>query len=281
MAVVTQLITYPLKGARGTAAPEMAIGDRGPEGDRRWMVVDPDGNLVTQREAARLCLIGATAGADGLRLEAAGMSPLDVPTPGTEAPAMEVRVWSDRCPARVASPDAHQWLGDFLDRPVRLVYMPDSTRRRTDADYDPVGAWVSFADGYPALLTNEESLSSLNARLEIPVPMARFRPNIVVTGAPPFDEDRWRRFRIGPVRFDGVKPCARCQVPTIDQNTAQAGKEPLKTLARFRKRGSAVLFGMNVVHRGAGVLRVGDTVEVETVGPPAIPGGGVAGMAGT
>ncbi len=281
MAVVTQLITYPLKGARGTAAPEMAIGDRGPEGDRRWMVVDPDGNLVTQREAARLCLIGATARADGLHLEAAGMPPLDVPRPRAEDPVVEVRVWSDRCPARVASPDAHQWLGDFLDRPLRLVHMPDSTKRRTDADYDPVGAWVSFADGYPALLTNEASLNYLNALLETPLPMARFRPNVVVAGAPPFDEDRWRRFRIGPVPFDGVKPCARCQVPTIDQDTAEAGKEPLRTLARFRKRGSAVLFGMNVVHRGTGILRVGEAVVVETMGPPAIPGGGVAGMAGT
>lgn len=277
MAVVTHLITYPLKAARGTAAPEMAIGDRGPEGDRRWMVVDPAGNLVTQREAARLCLVAATAERDGLRMAAPGMPPLEVARPPSDAPTIEVRVWSDRCPARAAAAEAHRWLSDFLARPVGLVYMPDSTRRRTDPAYDPIGAWVSFADGYPALLTSEASLSSLNARLETPLPMARFRPNIVVAGTAPFDEDRWRRFRIGPVPFDGVKPCARCQVPTIDQDTAQAGKEPLRALARFRKRGSAVLFGMNVVPRGTGLLRVGDAVVVETVGPPAIPDSAVPG----
>lgn len=271
MTVVTQLVTYPLKGGRGIAARTLWIGPLGPAGDRRWMAIDPGGNLVTQREAPRLCLIAATPLPSGLRLEAPGRAPLLVPAAGPDAPAVTVRVWNDRCDAVELAPDAARWLSDFLDRPVRLVYLPDSSVRRTDPDYDPVGARVSFADGYPALVVSQASLDALNARLARPLPVNRFRPNLVVSGTRPFEEDGWRRFRIGEVPFEAVKPCARCQVPAIDQDTAEPGKEPLRTLATFRKRGSSVLFGMNAVHRGEGAIRIGDVVTVESLGPPAIP----------
>jgi uncharacterized protein len=184
-----------------------------------------------------------------------------------------VRVWNDQCAAADAGDGAARWLSAALGRPVRLVWMPDGADRRTDPDYDPLGARVSFADGYPALLAGEASLAALNARLAVPLPMERFRPNVVVTGEAAFGEDTWRRFHIGAVPFDAVKPCARCAVTTIDQDTAERGPEPLRTLATFRRGPSGVLFGMNVVHRGGGVLRVGDPVTVETRGRPAVAPG--------
>src|SRR5690606_10246558 len=145
---------------------------------------------------------------------------------------------------------------DFLGADVRLVYIPDDADRRTDPGYDPIGAPVSFADGDPVLLISEEALTHLNGRLDTPLPMNRVRPNVVTTGSAPLAEDTWRAFSIAGIPFEGVKLCARCVVTTTDQDTGERGKEPLTTLAKFRKIGSGVMFGMNVVHRNTGVLRV-------------------------
>jgi hypothetical protein len=265
MTTVTGLVFYPLKGGRGIATPDLELDALGPRHDRRWMVVDGDGSLITQREVPRLCLVAATPAPEGggLRLEAPGVDALAVPHSTPDAPRVMVRVWNDRCEAIDLGSTAAEWFSTYLGRGARLVYMPDTTHRRTDPAYDPVGSRVSFADGYPILLIGEESLAALNARLASPVPMNRFRPNIVVRGAAPFAEDEWRRFRIGSLRFEGVKPCGRCSVPTTDQATAERGTEPIRTLATFRTRGAKVLFGMNVVHRDRGTIRVGDQVMVE------------------
>ncbi len=261
MITITELHVYPLKGGRGIARRELTLGRMGPDDDRRWMVVDGEGHLVTQREIGRLCLIGATPASGRLTLDAPGHHPLTVPTdPG--APRRRVRVWNDELDAEDQGDQAAQWLSDFLGASVRLVHFPDNATRRTDPDYDAVGAAVAFADGYPILIIGERSLEDLNRRLDTPLPMNRFRPNIVVTGSEPFAEDGWRRFRVGGQTFDVVKPCARCTVPTTDQATGDKGQEPLRTMARFRKMNSAVMFGMNVVHRGTGTIRVGDPVEV-------------------
>ena len=264
MITVTQLLRYPLKGGRARVEPLLPLDEFGPAYDRRWMAVDTGGNQITQREVARLCLVSARPVDEGLELSAPGRSPLVVLLVDAAAGARPVRIWKDRCDAIDQGDQAAEWIGSWLGRECRLVYMPASTHRRTDPAYDPAGGRVSFADGYPLLLAGEASLEALNRRLAEPLPMSRFRPNVVVRGAEPFEEDTWRRFRIGPLRFDAVKPCARCQVTTIDQETAIAGREPLATLARFRKRGSGVLFGMNVVHRDRGAIRVGDRVTIET-----------------
>jgi hypothetical protein len=164
--------------------------------------------------------------------------------------------------AAEAEPAAHAWFSRYLGFDCRLVYMDEAAHRPVDPQYAPEGREVSFADGYPLLLTAEASLADLNARLDAPVPMNRFRPNLVVAGGMAFAEDGWSRVRIGAVPFQVVKPCARCVVTTIDPQTAAQGKEPLRTLSRFRRRQGKVFFGENLIPEQPGIVRVGDPVEV-------------------
>ncbi len=171
-------------------------------------------------------------------------------------------IWGDRCEAQDGGEEAAAWFTGCLGFPARLVYMPESTFRRANPGYVAARRRVSFADAYPLLLIGSSSLVDLNQRMETALPMNRFRPNLVVSGSTPFDEDRWKQFRIGAVEFAVVKPCDRCVTTTIDQQTGVAGKEPLRTLATFRKWNGQVYFGQNVVHRQAGVLRVGQAVTV-------------------
>ena len=262
MIEVSGLAIYPLKGGRGIPLSEVAIDPIGPRHDRRWVVVDGDGVHVTQREVARLCQIVARPESSGLRLSAPYQPTLEVALP-SEAAARRIQVWSDSVVGHDAGDEPARWLSQFLGLSARLIHCPDSTTRRTDPTYDPIGSPVSFADGYPLLLVSEASLEELNRRLDEPLPMNRFRPNLVVRGTEPFAEDRWRRFTIGGIRFDAVKPCARCVVTTTDQDTALRGREPLRTLGTFRRQGSGLMFGMNVVHRATGTIRVGQPVEVE------------------
>lgn len=262
MIKVTALHVYPLKGGRGIEVDRIELDRFGPRNDRRWMVVDPDGSLVTQREFGRLCQVGATPDADSLVLSAPGRSPLPVPRPPAGAPTRRVRVWDDHVGAVDVGDDAAGWISEFLGAPTRLVFCPDDADRRTDPDYDAIGSPVSFADGYPLLVASEASLADLNARLDTPLPMNRFRPNLVVSGVDAFGEDGWRRFEVAGIPFDGVKLCARCPVTTTDQETGQRAQEPLRTMASFRKRNGGVMFGMNAVHRATGPIRVGDVVTV-------------------
>jgi uncharacterized protein YcbX len=177
-----------------------------------------------------------------------------------------VAVWKSRFYAAAAGKQADGWLSRFLGRAVRLVYLDDPTRRDVDQDYGAPGDRVSFADGYPLLLTSTGSLEALGRWLtedgHEPVPMNRFRPNVVVDGAPPWAEDRWRRIRIGSVSFRVAKPCGRCQVTTIDQMTAERGRQPLALLGQRRRFGKQLVFGQNMIPDGGGSIRVGDPVQV-------------------
>jgi MOSC domain-containing protein len=263
MIEVSGLTVYPLKGGRGISIAELSIDSIGPRHDRRWVVVDAAGVHVTQRDVARLCQVVARPDGPLLRLSAPYAPTLEVLTPKAESPRRRIQVWDDGVDAIDAGDEAARWISDFLGAAVRLVHCPDPTNRRTDSDYDPIGSPVSFADGYPLLLVSEASLADLNGRLALPLPMNRFRPNLVVRGTEPFAEDAWRRFTIRGIRFDVVKPCARCLVTTTDQDLAVRGHEPLRTLATYRKRGEGVMFGMNVVHRGTGTITVGDQVTID------------------
>jgi hypothetical protein len=249
---VESLHVYPVKSARGIALESAAIEERGFEHDRRWMVVDARGRFVSQREEPRLALLAVAVEASELVLSTPGMPVLRVPLAprGARRP---VRIWDDPCEAVSVGPEAAAWLGDLFGAPSDLVYMPDDVRRPR-----PVG----FADAYPFLLLSTASLDDLNRRLERPLPMNRFRPNIVVSGCAAFAEDAWRRIAIGGIPFAVAKPCARCAITTIDQETGERGVEPLRTLAAFRRVGTEVMFGQNLLHEGRGVVRVGDAVEV-------------------
>lgn len=261
-----EIVVYPVKGAGGTSVTEARVDDFGLHLDRRWMLVDGDGVFLSQRNDPRLALLRPRIRDGSLVLEAPGVEPFDLPATA-ERPARKVRVWDSTVEAVEVDGGVDHWIEAFLGRPARLVFMPESTLRPVDEDY-AADARVSFADGFPFLLLSRESLEELNRRLDRPVPMNRFRPNLVVKGAGPHAEDAWRRIRIGEVEFDVVKPCARCAVTTVDQDSGRRGAEPLRTLSRYRKHDGKTWFGQNLVQRGTGTLRVGNPVEVLQSGTP-------------
>ena len=263
---------YPLKGCRAVDLDEAVVEPWGLAGDRRWLLVDADCRFVSQREHPELARLvvsygaGAdiTASCDGypaLRVTA----PVGLPELGLPE-LLKVTVWRSTVLAAVAGPEADAWFSAYLSESVRLVYLDDPTRRAVDPDYGADGDTVSFADGYPLLLTTTESLDQLNDWLtdagHQPVPMNRFRPNVVVSGYQPWAEARWRRIRIGSVSFRVAKPCGRCVVTTTDQTTGERGRQPLRMLAARRRFGKTMVFGQNLIPDSPGIIRVGDPVEV-------------------
>ena len=264
---VTALHVYPVKSCAGTALRRAEVGPRGIRHDREWLVADAgSGEMLTQRELPRLALIRPALDGDALRLEAPGMPPLAVATLREGAgEGCAVVVWRDACRAVDQGDEAGGWLSAFLGTGCRLLRMADDEVRRVNPAYATgPGDQVGFADGYPLLLAAEESLAELNRRLATPLPMDRFRPNVVVAGGgAPFAEDGWRRVRIGEVGFAVAKACVRCAVTTVDQAAgAFAGKEPLRTLARFRRGPGGVRFGQLLIQEGEGAIAVGDRVAV-------------------
>ncbi len=264
---LTGLTVYPIKAAAGVRVPEWEVDHFGLRYDRRWMLIDEAGGHITQRDHPRLALVQPAFEGDRLRITAPGQAPLHLPLEPKCAVTVTAVVWDDACAACWMGERPAAWFSELLGRRCSLVYMPDETVRPADPAYAPPGVRVSFADAFPFLLLSEESLVDLNGRLPVPVPMDRFRPNLVIAGGEPYAEDRLGAFQVGDVALRVVKPCARCVVTTVDQATTERGLEPLRTLATYRKRDGEVFFGQNVVHSGPGRLRVG-----EAVGPPALRG---------
>ena len=258
---LASLHVYPIKSCGGLSPADWDVDDFGLRYDRRWMVVTPQGDFITQREQPRLALVRPELSDGSLVLRAPGMTELALPLVSAGRERMKVQVWDDITEGVPVSPEVAQWLSRFLGEPVQLVWMPQDVIRQTDPAY-ALGHRVSFADGFGFLLIGEASLTELNRRLEKPLPMNRFRPNLVVSGSEPFAEDAWRELRLGALELTVVKPCARCVTTTTDQDTAERGVEPLKTLATFRRRNGQVMFGQNLVHRGTGRLAVGASVQV-------------------
>ncbi|HEY5375598.1 MAG TPA: MOSC N-terminal beta barrel domain-containing protein [Polyangiaceae bacterium] len=258
MAHVSALYVYPIKACRGIRVAEWAVERRGFFADRRWMIVDADGNFVTQREVSRLSLVDTSVDSDLLSVSAPGFSRLILPLTHSAEPRT-VRVWEDQVSA-CAHREGSAWFSELLGAPHELVYMADTEHRPVNPARARAGDIVSFADGYPFLLISEASLEDLNARLDEPIGMERFRPNIVISGTEPFAEDGYSEVWLGPISFRGAKRCDRCVVTTIDPLTGESGREPLRTLAKYRLEDQKVWFGMNLIHDGTGVLRVGDPV---------------------
>ena len=263
---VVRLRIHPVKGARGSDVDTLHFEAMGPRFDRRWMVVRPDGSFVTQRDTPRLATIRPTVADGALTLVAPEAPALRLPlTPRGER--LQATVWSSVMDVSTVSATADAWLSSVLGGPHRLVFMGDEDVRNTDPDYAE-GHRVSFADGYPALLVSQGSVDKLARRVGREIPVERFRPNIVVSGDRPHEEDFWQEFTIGAVRFRGVKLCARCKVTTTDQETGarDPDREPLRTLARYRRIESLVYFGVNTVHLATGPVSLGDPVEVHERG---------------
>jgi uncharacterized protein len=259
---ISELWMYPIKSCRGISLARATVGPRGIIHDREWMIVEPDGMFLTQREYPQLAVVTPSFQDDRLRLATSGTAPIDVPLHaiGRE---MEVVVWRDHCQAIDQGDAVARWLGAFLGVECRLVRLADTGIRQVDPNYAWPDDRVGFADAFPLLLASESSLTELNRRMDQPLPMNRFRPNIVLRGALPFEEDRWRVIRANAMTLRVVKPCARCATTTVDQlRGSVAGPEPLTTLATFRKQNGKVLFAQNVIHDGPGILEVGARVEV-------------------
>ncbi len=259
---LTHIHIYPIKAAAGIPAATWEVDAFGLRHDRRWMVVDSRGVLVSQRTHPRLALVKPTVHEDKLTLEAPGIPALILSLRPTESTVVKATVWDDTCEAIWLGPGPARWFTEVLGSPCELVYMPDAIVRPADPAYAPTGTRVSFADGFPFLLISEESLTDLNSRLTQPLPMNRFRPNLVIAGDEPYVEDTLERFALNGIAFRAVKPCGRCVVTTTDQETTERGIEPLRTLATYRKQGGEVMFGQNLVHLGTGRLTVGVPVLV-------------------
>ncbi|MFF4116932.1 MOSC domain-containing protein [Streptomyces sp. NPDC001714] len=261
---------HPVKALRGFSPREAVVEPWGLTGDRRWVLIDHGGKVVTQRVQPRLALAAAELlPGGGVRLSAPGRTPLTVPVPepGVLVP---VDIFGTKVEAVLAAEAAHAWCGAYLEADVRLAHMDaPAIRRPIDPDHALPGETVSFADGYPLLVTTQASLDALNSLIvrgehpdEGPLPMDRFRPNVVVRGTRAWAEDDWRRIAIGEVEFRVAKMCGRCVVTTTDQLTAERGREPLRTLARHRRFGNQLVFGQNLVPHSPGTIRVGDPVRV-------------------
>ncbi len=261
--VVSELHVYPVKSLAGISLQSSRIDALGLVSDRRWMVVDESGHMMTQRVHPRMALIRPTLDDDRLRLDYPGKAPIEVPAAegGERVP---VRVWDDTVNALTTDPDVDWWLSEVLGEPARLVRFPRDEKRPVDRNYARAGDQTAFSDGFPILLIGQGSLDDLNGRLDTPLPMRRFRPNIVVSGAAPYAEDDWQGMEIAGVHFRIVKPCSRCVVTTVDPDTGEvAGEEPLRTLATYRLRDGKVMFGQNVIPDNAGILRLGDVVHID------------------
>jgi hypothetical protein len=269
---LSALQLYPVKSCRGIAVDTAEVDARGLVGDRRFLVVDAGGRFLTQRAHPRMALIATALTRTTLVLSCPGHGSVSVSLSGVRPPVSRITIWKDSVTADDCGGEVAAWLSDFLGLPCRLVHTGAAYTRplparkipsTLDSRFLPAHE-VSFADAYPFLVISEESLGDLNDRLDAPLPMNRFRPNLVVAGAAPYGEDEWRRFRIGGVVFHGATRCSRCVVTTTDQATAHCGKEPLRTLATYRRDSEgAVMFGRNLLHETkTGRLSVGDAVEL-------------------
>jgi uncharacterized protein YcbX len=259
---VASLHLHPLKSCAQLDVDALDITPRGPAGDRRWLVVDADDRFVTARQRTEMVGIRARPRPGGLHLEVPGLPALDVPLPRAGAARRRVTIWRDVVDAADAGDAAAAWLTRYLGSDARLVHMDDAAQRAVDPAYSRPGDEVAFADAYPLMTISQAALDGLNARLAVPVPMARFRPNIVIGDSTAHVEDGWRRVRIGGVEFEAAKPCTRCVFTTVDPATMtrDAHGEPLRTLTAYRRTPAGVTFGMNLIPRGTGRVRVGDRV---------------------
>ncbi|QJW88944.1 MOSC domain-containing protein [Spirosoma taeanense] len=284
---ISALYLYPIKSLSGIAVTEAVVEPKGFRYDRRFMLVSPGENpetddwvFITQRINHQMALIDVSIAGDTLRVwhQHRPDDVLELPlVVGSNASdeTLRVSIWdSKNVPAKAVSAEADRWFSAALGNPCRLVFMPETTHRAVDPQYARQDDAVSFADGYPYLLIGQASLDHLNQRLAQPIEINRFRPNIVVSGSEPNEEDSWQEFRVGKLHFYGVKPCARCVLTTIDPATGQKGLEPLRTLATYRQWKHKILFGQNVLSELAasnastpgestpGILRVGQPIDV-------------------
>ncbi len=260
---LSEINIYPIKSLGGISLQSARVEERGLKYDRRWMLVNEQNMFITQRLYPKMALLEVEIKNDLLTIKHKqnNLSPLTVQPFPYSSDEINVQIWKDNVTALKYNNDINDWFKEAIGLKCCLVYMPNSTKRKVDPKYAN-NKTVSFADGFPFLIIGKKSLIDLNNRLEKPLPMSRFRTNFVFSGGKPFDEDKWKTIKMGDMVFHSTKPCPRCVITTINQNTGMKGKEPLKTLSAFRQKDNKVMFGMNLVAEGIGQVNVGDEITV-------------------
>lgn len=262
---ISEIWIYPIKSLGGIRLQEAVLTERGLQWDRRWMLLDEQGQFMTQRQITKMSMLEVSLMNDYLevRHKRKNLSPLKIPFFTENTPeVIEAPIWDDYSTACFLNKESDDWFSEALEQNCRLVFMPEEGRRTTTGKTSGRIQKVSFADAYPILMIGQSSLDDLNSRLTTGVPMHRFRPNLVFSGGIPFEEDEWHAFTINKIPFWAEKPCSRCVLTTIDQQTGEKGKEPLATLAKYRNANGKIMFGQNLLFESGGLVKVGDPVEV-------------------
>lgn len=259
---LSEIWIYPVKSLGGIRLSSSKVMEKGLLYDRRFMLADENGKFMTQRVYPKMALFKLSIN-DGTLTVRYHDDTLTIPAvPKPNEPAASVQIWENIVQAHEVDTTYSAWFSERLGMKCRLVFFPEEYERPVDPAYKVNDEHVSLADAYPFLIIGQSSLDDLNTRLKEPVPMNRFRPNLVFTGGEPFEEDHWRNFQIGSNGFIAVKPCARCVLTTVNQDTAEKGAEPLKTLASYRTRNSKVYFGQNLVATNHAEIKVGDKITL-------------------
>lgn len=255
---------YPIKSLGGIKRTNETALQRGFKYDRRWMLIDEAGKFISQRTEHKLFLLKTEISSCNIFIynKAFPEQSIEVPTNQSSTNTIRISIWDDTVMATHLNEKLDLWFSDYLNKPCKLVFMPENGSRAIDIHYAMNNEQVSFADAFPYLLISQASLNDLNRRLSDPVGMDRFRPNLVVSGAKAYEEDLWSEIKIGEVYFKVAKPCSRCILTTIDQQTGIAGKEPLYTLSKYRTINNKVMFGQNLIALNEGNININDPVEI-------------------
>lgn len=264
--ILNDIFIYPVKSLACIRVSEWEVVETGLKYDRQWMLIDEQRQFLSQRRLPKMALIQTRLTDSELILSAPNFADFYLPLESKGGAIIQSTVWKDCCDAQHVSNAADLWFSDVLEMPCQLVYLPTETKRGVDLNYANDADRVAFADGFPFLIVSENSLNALNAELEKPIEMVRFRPNLVISGCDAYSEDFWREIQISDIVFRLPKPCSRCSVPGINPETAEVTKEPLTTLSRLRKWQNKIYFGQNALHDSVGILKIGDNVEVKISG---------------
>lgn len=262
--VVTELYIYPIKSLRGIKVPRAFAEEKGFKFDRRWMLVDEHNNFITQRKHPKMSLLQIKHVGNAFIVSAPEMEEITISEVLEQGEEATVTIWDEKVEVLLADQTTNNWFSEALNMKCKMAYMPLTSRRPIDTDFASKAEAVSFADGYPYLIIGQSSLDDLNDRLEEKIYIERFRPNIVFSGASPFEEDNWDKFKIGDVCLYATKPCSRCVLTTVNPDTGEKDKEPLATLSKYRRKDNNVLFGLNAIASDVGDIAVGDRINIST-----------------
>jgi len=264
--ILSEIYIYPVKSLGGIKVDKWQVNEKGLLHDRKWMLIDSNNQFLSQRKIPEMTLIKTQITKNELILSNPEAENISVPLFPTTGNDIESTIWKDQCLAKTTTKEANQWLSDFLGIECKLVYQADETIRSVDPDYAKTSDKVNFSDGFPFLIVSDASLQSLNQEMGLQLSIQRFRPNLVISNCESYAEDGWREISINDIGFRLPKPCSRCPVPTINIETAEKSKEPLKTLNRIRRWNNRVFFGQNALHNNIGELSIGSDVKIDLSG---------------